>query len=184
LTGVLALQGDFSAHGRALQACGEKWMEVRTPQDLVLCDRLIMPGGESTTLGILLTLAGLDTAIPDKINEGMPTWGTCMGMILLAKEVEGSDQLRFAALDITVKRNAFGAQVFSFEQGFPMKGFEEPVHGVFSRAPVVTRYGESVTPLAEVDGKIVAVQSGKILGTSFHPELTGDTRIHEYFLNL
>jgi 5'-phosphate synthase pdxT subunit len=183
LTGILALQGDFAAHSDALQACGESWIEVRTPGDLEKCDRLIIPGGESTTLGILLKLAGLDIAIPERIQSGMPTWGTCMGMILLAKEIEGSEQLRFGALDITVRRNAFGAQVFSFEQGFEMRGFDEPVHGIFIRAPIVTRFGESVEPLAEVESQVVAVRSDKILGTSFHPELTGDTRIHEHFLS-
>ncbi|MEO7454278.1 MAG: pyridoxal 5'-phosphate synthase glutaminase subunit PdxT, partial [Fimbriimonadales bacterium] len=183
MTGILALQGDFAAHARALEACGETWVEVRTPSDLDRCERLIIPGGESTTLGILLKLAGLDTAIPDRIKEVMPVWGTCMGMILLAKEIEGSDQLHFSMLDITVRRNAFGAQVFSFEQGFEMRGLDEPVHGVFIRAPIVTRFGESVEPLAEIDDQIVAVRSDKILGTSFHPELTGDTRIHEYFLS-
>src|SRR5690606_28451095 len=139
--------------------------EVRTPKDLDNCQRLIIPGGESTTLGILLKLSGLDIAIPKRVETGMPTWGTCMGMILLAKEIEGSNQFRFGLLDITVKRNAFGAQLFSFEQGIPFKGLDAPVHGVFIRAPIVTQYGPTVAPLAEVDGKIVAVQQGKILGT-------------------
>ena len=183
MTGVLALQGDFAAHGRALEAIGESWREIRTPEDLTGSDRLIIPGGESTTLGILLKLAGLETAIPQRILDGMPVWGTCMGMILLAEEIEASDQFRFGVLDVTVKRNAFGAQVFSFEQGFPMKGLEEPVHGVFIRAPIVTRCGKDVEPLAEIDGKTVAVRSGKILGTSFHPELTNDSRIHSFFLS-
>ena len=182
MTGVLALQGDFAAHGRALSSIEEPWTEVRTPGDLEPCERLIIPGGESTTLGILLKLAELDTAIVQRSESGMPIWGTCMGMILLAKEIEGSDQFRFGVLDITVRRNAFGAQVFSFEQGFSMKPFDSPVHGVFIRAPIVTRCGEGVEPLAEVEGKVVAVRSEKILGTSFHPELTSDTRIHRYFL--
>jgi 5'-phosphate synthase pdxT subunit len=183
VTGVLALQGDFAAHARALDGIGESWREVRTSGDLCDCSRLIIPGGESTTLGILLRLAELDKVILDRIQEGMPVWGTCMGMILLAKEIEGSDQFRLGVLDVTVRRNAFGAQVFSFEQGFPMKGFDGAVHGVFIRAPIVTRWGVSVEPLAYVEEKIVAVRSGKILGTSFHPELTDDTRIHSHFLS-
>ena len=157
-------------------------MEIRTPDELAACDRLIIPGGESTTLGILLMLSKLDTKIPERIKGGMPTWGTCMGMILLAKEIEGSDQFRFGVLDITVRRNAFGAQVFSFEQGIPVEGLSEPVHAVFIRAPIVTEFGPDVQPLAEVDGNVVAVKQGNILGTSFHPELTDDTRLHEYFL--
>jgi len=182
MTGVLALQGDFAAHGRALDSIGEPWGEVRTTEDLANCTRLIIPGGESTTLGILLQLAGLDAAIGARFQSGMPIWGTCMGMILLAKEIEGSDQFRFGLLDVAVRRNAFGAQVFSFEQGFAMKPFDSPVHGVFIRAPIVTRCGDGVEPLAVVDEKIVAVRSEKILGTSFHPELTEDIRIHEFFL--
>jgi 5'-phosphate synthase pdxT subunit len=182
VTGVLALQGDFAAHGRILDVIGEDWTEVRTKEDLEDCSRLIIPGGESTTLGILLKLARLDTEIIRRIGTGMPVWGTCMGMILLAKEIEGSDQFRFGILDITVRRNAFGAQVFSFEQGIEMKPFEERVHAVFIRAPIVTRCGDGVEALATVDGQVVAVRSDKILGTSFHPELTGDTRVHRYFL--
>ena len=184
MTGVLALQGDFAAHERALNSIGEEAKEVRTPEELDQCRRLIIPGGESTTLGILLRLAGLDTAIPQRVKDGMPTWGTCMGMILLAKEIEDSNQFRFGLLDITVKRNAFGAQLFSFEQGIPFKGLDEPVHGVFIRAPIVTNFGSTVIPVAEVDGKVVAVRDKNILGTSFHPELTNDTRLHEYFLTL
>ena len=182
MTGVLALQGDFAAHGSILEALGEHWREVRTKEDLDGCDRLIIPGGESTTLGILLRLAELNTEIVNRAGSGMPVWGTCMGMILLAKEIEGSEQFRFGVLDITVRRNAFGAQVFSFEQGIEMKPFDERVHAVFIRAPIVTRCGEGVEALAEVDGQVVAVRSDKILGTSFHPELTGDTRVHRYFL--
>jgi 5'-phosphate synthase pdxT subunit len=181
--GVLSLQGDFAAHGRALAAIGEAWSEVRTPQELDRCDRLILPGGESTTLGLLLQSSGLDDAIKKRIANGMPAWGTCMGMILLAKEIEGSDQFRLGVLDVTIKRNAFGAQVFSFEQGIEMRGLDGPVHGVFIRSPVVTRCGEGVEPLAEVDGKVVAVRAKEVLGTSFHPELTTDTRLHEFFVN-
>ncbi|MDQ2985439.1 MAG: pyridoxal 5'-phosphate synthase glutaminase subunit PdxT [Armatimonadota bacterium] len=184
MVGVLALQGDFSAHLRALESLGVDACEVRTPDDLEGCERLIMPGGESTTLGILLKLSALDAAIPDRVRSGMPVWGTCMGMILLAKEIEGSDQFRFGLLDVTVRRNAFGAQVFSFEQGIAIQGLDEPVHAVFIRAPIVTRCGVGVEPLAEVEGKVVAVRSGSILGTSFHPELTDDTRLHEHFLGL
>lgn len=182
MTGVLALQGDFEAHLRALRSLGEDASEVRTPEDLQPCDRLIMPGGESTTLGILLQLSGLDSAIPSRVSAGMPVWGTCMGMILLAKEIVGSAQFRFGLMDITVERNAFGSQVFSFEQGLEMKGIDEPIQAVFIRAPVITGLGEGVERIASVDGKVVAAKQGRMLGTSFHPELTGDPRVHAMFL--
>lgn len=182
MVGVLALQGDFAAHCRAIESVGHAGVEVRTPADLDQCERLIMPGGESTTLGILLQLSGLHKQIPARVNDGMPIWGTCMGMILLAKEVEEADQFRFGLLDVTVKRNAFGSQVFSFEQGLVFSGIEGPLQAVFIRAPVVTKVGDGVEVLADVDGKIVAVRQGKILGTAFHTELTDDTRVHEFFL--
>jgi 5'-phosphate synthase pdxT subunit len=182
--GILSLQGDFAAHRRAIEALGREATDVRTPSDLEGCGRLIMPGGESTTLGILLQLSGLDEAIPARVADGMPIWGTCMGMILLAKEIEGSDQFRFGILDATVRRNAFGSQVFSFEQGLEFRGIEGPLDAVFIRAPIVTKVGTGVEILAELDGKIVAVRQGGVMGTAFHTELTDDTRLHEFFLAL
>jgi 5'-phosphate synthase pdxT subunit len=182
--GVLALQGDFQKHLDALAATGAEGRQVRTPEDLVACSKLIMPGGESTTLGILLGLAGLDMAIAARASKGMPVWGTCMGMILMAKEIEGSDQFRFGILDITVRRNAFGAQVFSFERDVDFVGLDSPLHAVFIRAPIVTKWGSGAEPLARVDGQVVAVRQGNLLATSFHPELTPDGRLHEMFAGM
>ena len=184
LVGVLALQGDFQKHLDALSAIGADGREVRTPEDLSDCSRLIIPGGESTTLGILIRSSGLDKAIPEKANAGMPIWGTCMGMILMAKDVEDYKQFSFGLMDITVRRNAFGAQVFSFEEDLDFKGFDSPLHAVFIRAPIVSEMSDAVEELAAIDDKIVAVRQGRLLGTSFHPELTPDTRVHEYFLSL
>ncbi|MBA3725103.1 MAG: pyridoxal 5'-phosphate synthase glutaminase subunit PdxT [Armatimonadetes bacterium] len=180
--GVLALQGDYQKHLDVLSAIGAFGTEVRTPGELATCSRLIIPGGESTTLGILLTSSGLDKAIVSRAGEGTPIWGTCMGMILMAKEVEGYKQFLFGILDVTVRRNAFGAQIFSFEEGLEFSGFASPLHAVFIRAPIVTRMGSGVEALARIDDQIVAVRQGSLLGTSFHPELTGDTRLHEMFL--
>lgn len=182
--GVLSLQGDFEKHLQALSRLGAQAMEVRTSEDLGRCSRLILPGGESTTLGILLRRHGLDEEIRGRVSDGMPTWGTCMGLILLAKEVEGREQWTLGLLDVAVRRNAFGPQVHSFEADIAIRGLDSPFHAVFIRAPVVTRLGEGVEPLAEIDDKVVAVRCGRILGTSFHPELTQDSRMHELFLSL
>ncbi len=184
LVGVLALQGDFAKHLDSLSAIGVEGREVRTPEDLADCSRLIIPGGESTTLGILIRSSGLDKAISEKVNAGMPIWGTCMGMILMAKDVEDYKQFSFGLMDITVRRNAFGAQVFSFEEDLEFKGLDSFLHAVFIRAPIVSKKAESVEELAAINDKIVAVRQGRLLGTSFHPELTPDTRVHQYFLSL
>ncbi len=182
--GVLALQGDYQKHIDAIIACNCNPIEVRTPNELEECDSLIIPGGESTTLGILLKKSGLDLAIPPKVKEGMPCWGTCMGMILLSSSIENHDQLHFSLLNITVRRNAFGRQVFSFEAPVNVKLFESPVNAVFIRAPIVTNHGPEVEVLGKFDDKIVAVRQGNVWGTSFHPELTSDLRMHKAFLNL
>jgi len=182
--GVLSLQGDFEKHLHALLRLGVEGLEVRTSTDLERCSRLILPGGESTTLAILLQRHGMDEEIRKRIADGMPAWGTCMGLILLAKEVEGREQWTLGVLDVTVRRNAFGPQVHSFEADIAVRGLDSPFHAVFIRAPVVTRLGDGVESLAELEGKTVAVHSGRIMGTSFHPELTPDTRLHELFLSL
>ncbi|MEM4407449.1 MAG: pyridoxal 5'-phosphate synthase glutaminase subunit PdxT, partial [Candidatus Caldarchaeum sp.] len=169
VVGVLALQGDFAKHLEALGRCGCEARPVRADKELEGCERLIIPGGESTTLGVLLQKADLDRAIRQKIAGGMPVWGTCMGMILLAKEIEGSDQFRFGVLDICVARNAFGAQVHSFEADLLVRGFESTFRAVFIRAPVVTRVGKDVEVLATYENKIVAVKQGCLLATAFHP---------------
>jgi pyridoxal 5'-phosphate synthase pdxT subunit len=185
--GVLSIQGDFERHIDALRRCdieGVEPVEVRTPEGLSGVERLIIPGGESTAVGLLLERYGLGEALKRRAAEGMPIWGTCMGMILMAKRVEGRDQYSLGLLDVTVQRNAFGAQVHSFEDQVPFKGLEEPVTGVFIRAPVVSEHGPDVEELAEYGGRVVAVRQEKLLGTSFHPELTEDTRLHRWFLEL
>ncbi len=183
--GVVAIQGDIEKHIGALRACGEEAIEVRTPEDLAQVDRAIIPGGESTTVGILMQRFGLGEALKRRAKEGMPLWGTCMGMIMMAKTIVGRpDQYSLDLLDIDLERNAFGAQVHSFEDAVSLTVFEEPVLGVFIRAPVVTRVGEGVEAIGCYEGKIVAVRKGNLLGTSFHPELTDDTRLHEWFLTL
>lgn len=186
--GVLTIQGDFAKHIEALERIGAgdlEIVEVRSPEELEHVDRLIIPGGESTTVGLLLDRYGLGPAIRQKAAEGTPIWGTCMGMILMAKEVENRPgQQTLGLLDIAVRRNAFGAQVHSFEDEVPILGMDKPVTGVFIRAPIVSRVGEGVEAIGSYKGEVVAVRQGKLLGTSFHPELTEDTRMHEWFLRL
>lgn len=181
VTGVLAVQGDFERHLRALEKLGCTGREVRTLEDLIEIDRLIIPGGESTTVGILLERFGLGEAIRARVLAGMPIWGTCMGMILLANRVSDRQQYSLGLLDILVVRNAFGAQVHSFEAEVQVVGMETPVLGVFIRAPIVAECGPGVEVLAEYSGNVVAVRHGNRLGTSFHPELTDDLRMHQWF---
>lgn len=183
LVGVCAIQGDFSKHEESLSRAGAESLQVRTPEDLARVDRLIIPGGESTTVGLLMERYGLGPAIRDRAEQGLPVWGTCMGMIMMASRVEGRDQYTLNLLDITVRRNAFGAQVHSFEEPVAVRGLEEPVMGVFIRAPVVAELGQGVEALSWCKGEVVAVRKGSLLGTSFHPELTEDIRLHEWFLS-
>ena len=182
--GVLALQGDVREHVRALEGAGASAVPVKRVSDLDDLDGIVLPGGESTTMGKLLTLFDLLEPLQARISDGLPTYGTCAGMILLASEVlDGrSDQRLIGGLDITVRRNAFGSQVHSFEQDLTVDGVGE-VHGVFIRAPWVERAGSSVDVLASVGEHPVAVRQGHLLATSFHPELTGDGRMHEFFVN-
>ncbi len=183
--GVVAIQGDFEKHIQALERCHIPDLitrEVRVPEELTDVERVIIPGGESTAVGMLMERFGLGQALQEKSKEGMPIWGTCMGMILMAAKVEGRDQYSLNLLDITVRRNAFGAQVHSFEDQVEMEGLDEPVTGVFIRAPIVTECRGEAKPIASYDGKVVAVRQGNLLGTSFHPELTEDTRLHQWFL--
>lgn len=182
--GVVAIQGDFARHLEALAECGANGREVRTVEELATVDRVILPGGESTTVGLLMERFGLGPALVRAANEGMPMWGTCMGMILMAQEVEERDQYRLGVLDVTVRRNAFGAQVHSFEEEIAFAGIDAPVMGVFIRAPVVTRHGAGVEPLAYARDALVAVRQNRLLGTSFHPELTGDSAVHAWFLGI
>ncbi len=182
--GVLAIQGDYDKHIVACAVIGERAIEVRTATDLDQVDRLIIPGGESTTVGLLLQRFGLGDAIIERAQAGMPIWGTCMGMIIMAARVENHQQYSLGLLDITVRRNAFGAQVHSFEDEVAVTFLARPVTGVFIRAPIVVVHGPSVQPIALYGQQIVGVQCGKLVGTAFHPELTSDTQFHKWFLEL
>ena len=184
--GVLALQGDVREHMAALTACGINPVEVRRPSELASVDALILPGGESTTIAQLSEIFGLFQPIRDRITAGMPVYGSCAGMILLADSIlDAKDgQKTFGGLDITVRRNAFGRQVDSFENDIVFKdGSDDLVHAVFIRAPWVERIGSEIQVLAAVDSHPVAVRSESLFATSFHPELTGDHRIHRYFID-
>jgi 5'-phosphate synthase pdxT subunit len=181
--GVLALQGDVREHITALRAAGAEPVEVRRAVDLEGLSGIILPGGESTTMGKLLRIFELLEPLRTLVAGGLPTYGTCAGMILLASEVVDGrhDQELLGGLDITVRRNAFGSQVHSFEGPLDVDGVGT-VHGVFIRAPWVERAGPSVEVLASVGGHPVAVRQGHLLATSFHPELTGDERMHAFFV--
>lgn len=185
--GVLSIQGDFEKHIEAvLQAAPSTDVrEVRTSDELDGVERLIIPGGESTTVGMLLERTGLGVEIVKRVDQGMPVWGTCMGLILLSRGVEGRPQQKtLGLLEVQVRRNAFGAQVHSFEDSIEVEGWVDPTLGVFIRAPEIISLGEAVTCLAKYDGKIVAARQGRVVGTSFHPELTEDRRFHRWFLEL
>jgi 5'-phosphate synthase pdxT subunit len=184
--GVLALQGAFALHVRALERLGADAVEVRTGAELASVEALVIPGGESTTMSKLLVAMDLFDPLAERLTAGMPALGTCAGMILLAREVlDGrADQRSFGAIDISVRRNAFGRQVDSFEADLNVTGLPEaPVHAVFIRAPVVESVGPEVEVLARVEqGRPVACRQGKVIVTSFHPELSPDLRVHELFL--
>ena len=182
--GVLALQGAFREHVAAVTRLGATAREVRQLKDIDGIDALIIPGGESTTMGKLLNEWNMLEPLRQRILDGMPVYGSCAGLILLCREIEDSDQPRLGVLDATVRRNAFGRQVDSFETDLSIPEIgADPIPAVFIRAPVITRVGAGVTVLAEVKGQAVAVRQNNILATSFHPELTPDTRMHSYFLS-
>ncbi len=183
--GVVAIQGDFAEHMAMLQRLNVEPVKVRLPQDLEGLDGVIIPGGESTTIGIVGTRYGLLDALRERVEEGLPVFGTCAGAILLAKTILESNQPRIGVLDIVINRNAYGRQKDSFEANIlvPRLG-EVSVRGVFIRAPVIEAVGPEVEALAELDEKPVLVQQGHILAATFHPELIDDTRLHRYFLRL
>ena len=183
--GVLALQGAFSAHEHALSRLGVGTRQIRLPRDLDAVDALVMPGGESTTMSQLLESSGLFDAIASRISEGMPIFGTCAGVILLADVVlDGrSDQRSFSALPIAVRRNAYGRQIDSFEADVPVVGLEGPFTAVFIRAPIIESVGPGVEILASHDDRPVAVASRQFVGATFHPELTADSRLHGLFVD-
>ncbi|MCH5145367.1 MULTISPECIES: pyridoxal 5'-phosphate synthase glutaminase subunit PdxT [Desulfovibrio] len=182
--GVLALQGAFREHVAAVASLGATAREVRQLKDIEGIDALIIPGGESTTIGKLLNEWNMLEPLRQRILDGMPVYGSCAGLILLCRDIENSDQPRLGVLDATVRRNAFGRQVDSFETNLSIPEIgADPLPAVFIRAPVITGVGAGVKVLAEVDGQAVAVRQNNILATSFHPELTPDTRMHSYFLS-
>jgi len=186
--GVLALQGDFEAHIRMLNELGVAAIAVRLPKHLANLDGIIIPGGESTTIGKLMVVYELHEILQEKIRAGVPTWGTCAGLILLAKETDNAlaGQPLLASMDIRVRRNAFGSQRESFETDLSVPALgEAPFHTFFIRGPLVEQVGPEVEVLATLDdGSIVAVREGTLLGTAFHPEISGDTRFHQYFLRI
>ena len=184
--GVLALQGAFASHIEALSSLGVETLEIRKSEDIDKVDRLVIPGGESTAISMLLDWNGMRDPIQKAIAAGMPMFGTCAGMIVLAREVlDGrEDQTPLGAIDITVRRNAFGRQVDSFESNIEVVGFDDPFPSVFIRAPIVESVGEGVEVFATVGGKIVLCGTELILVASFHPELSNDRRIHEMFLSM
>jgi 5'-phosphate synthase pdxT subunit len=185
--GVLALQGDFREHATVLTRLGADVSLVRRPSELRGIDGLVLPGGESSVMDKLARAFDLAEPLREAIADGLPVYGTCAGLILLADRIlDGiAGQRSIGGLDVSVRRNAFGSQLDSFETelSIPVLG-DPPVHAVFIRAPVVEAAGPGVTPLASLpDGRMVAVEQGPLLGTSFHPEVTGDTRFHAYFLD-
>ena len=186
--GVLALQGDFREHRQTLSAIGVESIEVRTLADLSRSAGLIIPGGESTVMQKLAVAYDLFEPLHDAIKGGMPTFGTCAGLIMLADEILDGivGQSGFGGLDVSVRRNAFGNQLDSFEVDLDFKGVEGPaVHAAFIRAPIVERVGEGVEVLSKLqDGRVVGVRQGNLMGISFHPEVTGETRIHELFVSM
>ncbi|MFI9293906.1 pyridoxal 5'-phosphate synthase glutaminase subunit PdxT [Streptomyces gardneri] len=185
--GVLALQGDVREHLIALAAADAVARPVRRPEELAEVDGLVIPGGESTTISKLAVLFGLMEPLRERIAAGMPVYGTCAGLIMLADKIldPRSGQETFGGIDMIVRRNAFGRQNESFEAGVTVTGIEDgPVEGVFIRAPWVESVGATVEVLAEHGGHIVAVRQGNALATSFHPELTGDHRIHGLFVDM
>ena len=184
LVGVLGLQGDFREHLAMLRSLGANARDVRRPEDIELIDGLIIPGGESTTMGKLMVDYRVDEPIARRFAEGkLAIYGTCAGMILLARDIAGyRDQFSLGLLDVTVQRNAFGRQKESSEEDLIVEGLDSPMRALFIRAPVITRTGPSVAVKARVAMGPVFVQQGGILASSFHPELGTDTRVHELFL--
>jgi pyridoxal 5'-phosphate synthase pdxT subunit len=189
LVGVLALQGDVREHLRALESVGARALRVRRETELAQVDGLVIPGGESTTMGKLAAAFDLLEPLRSAVKAGLPAYGSCAGMIMLADRVEDGvpGQQTIGGLDVVVRRNAFGRQVESFEADVWLSGFEEPFDAVFIRAPWVESTGPGVEALGRVtggpaDGRVVAVRQGLLLATSFHPEVTGDLRVHEFFV--
>jgi len=184
--GVLALQGDAREHLRALESSGATPVEVKTVAQLADVDALVLPGGESTTIGKLLDRFQLLGPLRDRANDGMPLFGTCAGLILMANEIVGDQEAphRLGVMDIGVRRNAYGRQVDSFESELQVSGVDGPFTAVFIRAPVIERVGAKVEVLATYDDTPVLVRQGDLVASSFHPEMTGDARLHAMFVSM
>ncbi|MFN2588147.1 MAG: pyridoxal 5'-phosphate synthase glutaminase subunit PdxT [Actinomycetota bacterium] len=184
--GVLGLQGDFREHAHALEAAGVTPLVVRRPEEVAGIDGLVIPGGESTTIGKLLDRFGLLEPLRERAGEGMPLYGTCAGLILMASDVAGPQDAahRLGVMDVTVRRNGYGRQVDSFEADLEVDGLDALFRAVFIRAPVVERAGDGVEVLASLDGRPVLVREGRMLGSAFHPEMTGDNRVHSMFVEM
>ncbi|HZD03164.1 MAG TPA: pyridoxal 5'-phosphate synthase glutaminase subunit PdxT [Actinomycetes bacterium] len=185
IIGVLAYQGDVPEHLHILDELGVRSRQVRTGADLDRVDGLIVPGGESTVIGKLAARYGLLEPLRQRTGAGFPVFGTCAGLIFMARQVEGPPQDLLGVMDVRVRRNAFGPQVASFEMEVDVKGIDGgPVSGAFIRAPWISQAGPEVDVLAEIDGRAVAARQGNLLAVAFHPELTGDTRLHRWFVDL
>ncbi|MFD1032635.1 pyridoxal 5'-phosphate synthase glutaminase subunit PdxT [Metaplanococcus flavidus] len=182
--GVLALQGAVREHSRSIKASGAEAVSVKRPADLSGLDALILPGGESTTMRRLIDRYGFMEPLRDFAASGKPMFGTCAGLILLAKEVVGYDEPHLGVMDVKVERNSFGRQIDSFEADLTLNGLDTPFNAVFIRAPHIVSVGPNTEILCEYDGRIVMARSGQFLGCSFHPELTDDHRITEYFISM
>ncbi len=183
--GVLALQGAVREHCNSLKACGVEPVEVKYREQLGEIAGLIIPGGESTTVGKLLVKHGMLEPLREMGGKGFPIFGTCAGLILLAKEISGSDQPRLGLMDITVERNAFGRQIASFETDLDISELgPEKFHAVFIRAPYILKVGDNVSVMAELEGKILMARQDNLLAAAFHPELTPDLRIHRYYIEM
>ncbi|MFP5297856.1 MAG: pyridoxal 5'-phosphate synthase glutaminase subunit PdxT [Actinomycetota bacterium] len=184
--GVLGLQGDVREHVRAIEATGATPVVIKHAEAIDDVDALILPGGESTTIGKLLDRFGMLEPLKERVQQGMPLYGTCAGLILMARDVVGSQPAphRLGVLDVAVKRNAYGRQVDSFEADLDITGMDTPFRAVFIRAPAIDEVGDDVEVLARVDGAPVMVRQGSLLASSFHPEMTSDPRVHSLFVEM
>lgn len=183
--GVLSFQGDFARHAERLEQLGTRVVSVRTPEAIALIDGLVIPGGESTTIGMLMERFGLLDAVREAAGRGLALFGTCAGAILLSKEIHNSDQPRLGLMDTTVERNAYGRQIDSFEATFSSDHFPgEPLKGVFIRAPIIAAVRPPAQTIAVYEDQPVVVRQERLLAATFHPELTDDRRLHRYFLDM
>lgn len=182
--GVLALQGAVAEHIRSLEAAGAEAVAVKRMEELAELDGIVIPGGESTTIGKLIRKYGFLEALQEFSKQGKPLFGTCAGLIILANQIEGQDDAHLQLMDMVVARNAFGRQRESFETDLPIKGIDEPIRAVFIRAPLIKEVGSSVEVLSVYNDEIVAARQGHLLACSFHPELTDDYRLHAYFVDM